>query len=845
MGWLLFFLVAGFGLLLYEVIRRSAPRVKPQGGTRSGEQHRATAAPAHPALAAAPTAEVALRWVGAREAVRLGDLEIRNPVAYFTNSRLGSCDEPAAIDVALPVAPLAYQPQGRELGYWPRYDQLTPGQRRIFLDWVGSGRTVPPPELGYTFLFIYGLERRALIEQTDRRLVFDEVFRLRYMYGDHHSVSRSFDSYTSAFLWFLVARHPEVFELDRIGRLMSSTDVSTQNRMAVALGWFAITATPLPDWAAFLVAGSLNNSQRSVVVSRVNDEFRLLFAKRYVEKFPEGLLLKLRTQHLSFSYKPASAVLPVARVSAYLPNIRPLSSLSEIWNDCIDELRKLSTVRAKQDAATLTVAAWEATPRELRERLEHPHTEAVCRVVAEATDEDGQTLLPIDRIATAAGFDSDGRLSPAQARRFCETVGHIGYCVEPDARLTGRGYNPAEQVAVFLPASDELPDPGRYNAAACMLGIGLAIAKADGYVRPEELSLLLQQVDAAFNLSGDEARRLDALRTLLFRTGLNFGSFRALLKNVPADSRVAIGKLAIALAAADGVVTPEELKAVRSCYAALGFDGDEVERTLRALMSSGDEPVTIRAAKIPREHGEFIPLAPAVAHTAASEPFPPPSDLEPFEVAEASGSLPPKAEIEVTRLSAAEPLSVAGDPAPLGDEIKQVTVRLAPQAPPTSRPAEVKPAVKGLKLDRAAIAAIMKDTQEVAAMLAEAMNVGAAADADVAAKSSPAAVLEEVHAAPAATVGATSDAAVLAAAAAPVVTETSDPSLPQRYAAFYQMLLAKGEWTLSEAETAARGQGHMLSGAIEALNDWAFERYGGQLFVEDGERLTIEIQLLN
>ena len=73
----------------------------------------------------------------------------------------------------------------------------------------------------------------------------------------------------------------------------------------------------------------------------------------------------------------------------------------------------------------------------------------------------------------------------------------------------------------------------------------------------------------------------------------------------------------------------------------------------------------------------------------------------------------------------------------------------------------------------------------------------------------------------------------------------TDPTLPARYAAFYQMLIGREQWQLDEAEAAARQHGHMLSGAIEALNDWAFEKYGGQLFVEDGERLVVERQNLS
>ena len=36
----------------------------------------------------------------------------------------------------------------------------------------------------------------------------------------------------------------------------------------------------------------------------------------------------------------------------------------------------------------------------------------------------------------------------------------------------------------------------------------------------------------------------------------------------------------------------------------------------------------------------------------------------------------------------------------------------------------------------------------------------------------------------------------------------------------------------------------MLSGAIETLNDWAFEKYGNPLFVEDADRLIVDKQIM-
>ncbi|HZN69910.1 MAG TPA: TerB N-terminal domain-containing protein [Tepidisphaeraceae bacterium] len=703
----------------------------------------------------------------------MSGLTIRGPLAYFTDSRLARCDEPAAIDLALPVGRATFHSAQRELDYWPQYAALTPAQRRNYLEWLAGGRREVPPELGYAFLFVYGLERRALLEGADPGEVFDEVLRLRMLYeASGLEASRSFDSYTGSFLWFLAAAYPKSIGVARVEQLARSTRYWTEESLASMLAWFAEEGLALPPWAAFAVAESLPLSQRSVVTRRVGEEFRTLFSKKYAARFPTSLSLKWGKHPLVQRYRPASAALITAE--ARVPNVMGVPSqfkpLSEIWNQSIDDLRRLSSVVARGAQSAETAEAWEALPAELRAGVDHPCCDAVSNLVIRETRADGRTFVGAMKLAAAVGMDTAAtdKLTPGQARLLCDRTAHTGYCVEPDARLTLKGYRGDEVVALFLRMTDQEADRTRYAAASCMLRAGMAMAAADGAVHATEAAVLMQQIRQAFELGEDELRRLEALRSLLEHRPQDLSGFGRLAKALPLDQRHALGRLMLALVAADGVVTEDELRALRKAYQAMGFTKEESNAAVSSLSEPEvDEPPTVR---------------PAPAGSAVGEPIPQP-------------------------------------PAPV--------------------------AAKGLKLNRAAIASIMNDTREVAKMLAAAMQAEAN---DVPpqgpAASLPATAVPHPHASPpVAPVAMRAD--VLAAAAGPDVAEVTDPTLPARYAAFYQLLLAKAEWTVAEAEAQARRHGHMLSGAVETLNEWAFERYGGQLFVEDGDRLLIERSLLS
>jgi uncharacterized tellurite resistance protein B-like protein len=732
-----------------------------------------------------------LTWIGKGFRFIVHGVTLDNPMTYFWGDRptRPPIDEPSALQIAMPIATTTSE-SSAGLPYWPRYDRLSPLQRAEYLRWMADGRRTLPPEPGYLFIFFYGLERRALVESSDLKLVWDEVARLRRLHAEGEGpTTRSFEHYSAGLLWFLAVRHPQTFALKRVQPLLESTANWDEDTLAAMLAWFHRTHGLLPGWAAFALAGQLQQSQRSVVVQRVPDQFRSLFVKRFEARFPHGMALQTPKRDRRHVYRPASAVLPPVEHPAAHPMGMPsqFRVLSEIWNDCVVELRKLSAVLAKQGEdgpQQVTLEQWEAMPAEIRAGVDHPLADKLCRVADDHTDSTGRTQVPITGLAAAIGIapGEEGSLTVAQSRRLCKVAEDVGYCLEPDARLVGRAYRAGEQVGMFLKLSPEPSDPARYNAAASVLQFGLSLAAADGDVHDAELAAVNAHITETFRLNEEEHRRLDVIRAFALAHPPEQVSAKRLFRDLAPEQRHAIAKLVLFMVAADGVVTKEELKAVRKTCAALGYAKDEIEGFIRSLQSKADEaPVPVVQPYDVRRPGEAIPSPP--------------------------------------------PTTPAG-------------VRPQPAAPDET---------VAFRLNREAIASILKDTEEVARLLADAMSVEDS-DKGSSAPAPPESQRWELRSPDAARqrplFGAPEPARVQKPEAADVIV-TADPSLPQRYASLYQLLVARGEWALAEAEALARAQGHMLSGAVEALNDWAFEKHGSQLFVEDGDKLVVERQLLN
>ena len=69
-------------------------------------------------------------------------------------------------------------------------------------------------------------------------------------------------------------------------------------------------------------------------------------------------------------------------------------------------------------------------------------------------------------------------------------------------------------------------------------------------------------------------------------------------------------------------------------------------------------------------------------------------------------------------------------------------------------------------------------------------------------------------------------------------------ALDSEHATLLTQLVARAQWTRQEFESLAASANLMPDGAMEAINEWAFDRYGDAL-IEDGDPLVVNLDLLS
>jgi hypothetical protein len=138
-------------------------------------------------------------------------------------------------------------------------------------------------------------------------------------------------------------------------------------------------------------------------------------------------------------------------------------------------------------------------------------------------------------------------------------------------------------------------------------------------VSVEEQETLVQYLERALDLTPGERVRLTAHMRWLAATGVKLTGLTKRLEVLTEAQRTSISDLLVAVAAADGVISPEEVVSLSKIFKLLGLNPADVHSRLHTLLTGGrsapaTRPVTVREAGKP-DLG--YPIAPPADSPAA------------------------------------------------------------------------------------------------------------------------------------------------------------------------------------------------------------------------------------
>lgn len=696
---------------------------------------------------AAPPGYGAASWIPPGQSVTVASVSIPGGMVYVgTSLRTPSGrPDPCLIDSSKKVAARGDYTERNLMGYWPSYSEISPEARRAYLQWLAGGRQDPMADIGYVFLFLYGLERRAILDgsgddaaakaaEEDRPAIAKEVRRLLSIYGNQNG---SFHRYATEFLTVVeMSSFTDKLYAKPLPDFPEGHELPLYLRLA--LGQCAVDKVPVPAALALAWVRMDPNIYLRTPATRCPEQFETLFQQKYSEVLNGGLVLPKNKTKLKFVYRAASAGLneygEIKLTFGDIPDVAvltgPVKKLQEVAEAATTELDSYSRLLGRSPDAGKSLGGLLLLPPTLWPADARQRLDALLGRMQR-----GMVTMKLQELATSLGeAQSLERNTVTSLARALEAV-HVG--MEPDVLHGAKTPKADDTVVLFSLPPGELEGRSSttYQAAALTVQLATAVALADGDIGAEELRQLRHQIEGWSHLTPAHQQRLRAHMRYLMDAPPSLTVLKKKLEPLAAPAKEAIAKFMSVVAQADGHVSPAEIKMLEKVYKALGVDPQKVFSDVHAVAAAapGGKPVT---------------PAPAVAATST------------------------------------------------------------------------KAAAPGFQLDAARIAALQQDTDKVSALLA---NIFTEEPTEAAAS----------QAAP--------------ATPQPEEVEAEAPhglmGLDDAHSSFVNQLISRPEWTREELLDLASDLDLMLDGALERINEAAFDAHDGPL-TEGDDPVTINRDIL-
>lgn len=540
-------------------------------------------------------------WRPEDQTVTIGKLTIPGGLVYV-GKNLSSVSvrrelEPALIDPDCPRDAARPDYSGRGMPYHPTYASIAPGCRSAYLNWLAGGRLAPEANIGYVFLYFYGLERRALFDtrsllsaQKELPRIADEVRRLLGVYGDNSS----FHLHATRFLQILRLQDQAWEPGTEPPEDMPREHLPLTLRLAV--GQMAANHTPLPAaWALAWLRNDMESPLRTPAY-RCEQEFDQLFRLCYREEYGEGLLLKACKRKISGYYWPASPSFRGAlTVETQTPDVvlllGPRRKLGQLAIRCSEALGAYSRWLGRNPKGHGSLVSAAFLPPTLL--ATHP-PEALLRLrrsLEEKTRDRHVALVPTEDVLGPWLEAGKNTLPKKQAIGAARLLSHAGFGFEPDVRFCDQRAEKEGQIAVFplfdLANCEAADLSSEYSATVVLLHLAVMVAAADGEVSNAEKQHLRDQIATGLDLRESEARRLGAYLEWLLAYPPTTPGGKKKLQRLTATQTAAIGQLLISITCADGYIDPAKIKALINIFRFLGLDPGSVHDGLHTHQARG------------------------------------------------------------------------------------------------------------------------------------------------------------------------------------------------------------------------------------------------------------------
>ncbi|SEK07672.1 tellurite resistance TerB family protein [Paraburkholderia diazotrophica] len=544
------------------------------------------------------------RWIAPGEHVEIDGIAVEGGFFYTGDVQRSHTDsiEACVIDARFDLAREGADPTDSLGSTALSYGGLTPAQRRTYVEWLASDRRKSDLHTGYLFFYLYGLERRVLVDGAAGKVSGDEfnaiakelrrLLNLDANYAWQKHVRGLLDA-----LSLMASRHTRMYLQPAPDGLATGYQVPLNVR--VAFGQAALDQHPLPaDWALAWVKLDPMMVRRTAV-ARCPEEFDRVFMRQYRERFGDGMILPANRTKLDASPQPSFRALknvPVPGFLVGLPDIAAVNGtrnkLQLLMHESAAALDAYSRYLGRYPEAQGTLEATLMLPANMWPQATHDAIDALA-------DEIGYGTTVSTFGAVLARFRSGGKMTRDKAVVFTTALAEAGIAVEPDVRLGARTPKPTDAVALFAIEPDAAPlhTDDAYDVATIIVDLAATVARADGDATQRETAVIEWQIEQWPHLSARQRARLKARNLVQLAQPTAAAGLKKKLEPLSQDVKATIASFLVHTANADGVVSRDEVRLLEKVYRMLGIDPQRLYTDLHQHASGAPASASVAGAK--------------------------------------------------------------------------------------------------------------------------------------------------------------------------------------------------------------------------------------------------------
>ncbi len=439
---------------------------------------------------AAPQANL-LRWCGRSGNIQLDNITVPSPVAYWANGE-PSTPEPSCIDVTLPVE---FPKPGDELPAdgAETYATMTPLQRGIYLTWLAGARIQPPLHICYPTIWLYGIERRTIVDKLDLGLCINEAFRLLPLLR--------WDVLSENLINFITWLAIKVWlpDEDLLG-LCKRLNQVPEGLLDILLNSYANSLLPLPSAVAFTVIRTCEKLHREgePIISH-SDAALQTFTPIYKDLCKGGLVFTKPEKNLKIEYKPSNPSITLGKKDNEVVEIPDFFEKLDKFKPLLDSWEVFLTAH-KPEQPEPTLASIEERP---------DFEELISKLRPEGSDL--PLITTLEKIGELMKFDTkSAKLSGKERKSIVDTAQVEGWQILPDLGISGREYTWDDKILLVELAPGTVLTQ-TYRVASFVLEFTCASIAAD---EERVFEPLRQRMNDFFVLTEEENVRLEAQRVL-------------------------------------------------------------------------------------------------------------------------------------------------------------------------------------------------------------------------------------------------------------------------------------------------------------------------------------------